>query len=322
MHTIQQTVDGRLVADYACSTVVIVPFSHDFVVPGTSLWRGACMCTHLISTCLAIITTKTHSLLGLGSLQNKTSAPSPSHHHWCWVRVKVWFLLSSLKFWITWWWFCFLRHRSLMNLLTGPMLELSTLDTNGRRCLGCEKVTEGYVQRSASALFFRPNAIGSGGKGDFFLKVYRAWNVWMYVCVYIFVEMNIMFCCYIQRYVFYLVIMYPCTLGGGFWKDLCDTPQKSRERWVPIWNNIVFLEWAGPKKPPTQILMTCLVFVEYFWNRKQRCVDPCFACFCFLLIFLLSRVKMISSLNFLSFEFWNLKLHHLERWCLTIYLIW
>jgi len=40
------------------------------------------------------------------------------------------------------------QHRSLLNLLTGPMLELSTLDMNGRRCLGCEKVTEGYVQRS------------------------------------------------------------------------------------------------------------------------------------------------------------------------------
>ena len=48
--------------------------------------------------------------------------------------------------------------------------------------------------------------------------------------------------------------------------------------------------------------------------RKQRCAVPRFACFCFLLIFLLSRVKMISNLNFLSFEFWNLKLHHTTKW--------
>ena len=41
----------------------------------------------------------------------------------------------------------------------------------------------------------------------------------------------------------------------------------------------------------------------HFGLRKQRCAVPRFACFCFLLIFLLSRVKMISNLNFLSFEF-------------------
>ena len=51
-----------------------------------------------------------------------------------------------------------------------------------------------------------------------------------------------------------------------------------------------------------------------FKNRKQRCAVPRFACFCFLLLFLLSRVKMISNLNFLSFEFWNLKLHHTTKW--------
>lgn len=79
--------------------------------------------------------------------------------------------------------FCFLRHRSLLNLLTGPMLELSTLDTNGRRCLGCEKVAEGYVQRSASAGF--QNTIGSGRKWDPFLKVYiglEYMDIFLYIC--------------------------------------------------------------------------------------------------------------------------------------------
>ena len=44
-------------------------------------------------------------------------------------------------------------------------------------------------------------------------------------------------------------------------------------------------------------------WIMYIIYRKQRCAVPRFACFCFLLIFLLSRVKMISNLNFLSFEF-------------------
>lgn len=110
MHTVQRPVDWRLVVNYAYSTIMIVPFSHDFVAPKTSLWRGVCMFATLISTCPA---TKTHNhRLGWETYQSlvvshrmktlwkftKIWCLPPSPHHWCWVGIKVGFCFRCLSF--------------------------------------------------------------------------------------------------------------------------------------------------------------------------------------------------------------------------------
>ena len=65
VQTIRRPVDGRLVVNYAYSTVVIVPFSHDFVVHKTL--KG---CMYVYKSHIHLSSDQnSQSPLGLGNLQ-------------------------------------------------------------------------------------------------------------------------------------------------------------------------------------------------------------------------------------------------------------